>query len=73
MKQRLIYLVFGVLALGAASVANARVDFSVNIGPPPVVYQPYPTYAAPPVVYIGGGNWGRGHHRDNHHDYHRHR
>ena len=55
MKQRMICLVLGALALGAASVANARVDFSVNLGPPPVVYQPDPYHVAPPVVYIGGG------------------
>jgi hypothetical protein len=69
MKQRMVCLVFGVLALGTASVASARVDFSVNLGPPPVVYQPDPYYVAPPVVYIGGGNWGGDHHWRGHHDH----
>jgi hypothetical protein len=34
-----------------------------------VVYQPAPFYAAPPVVYVGGGSWGdhhRGHSRRDH-------
>lgn len=71
MKQRTVCLVFGVLALGTASVASARVDFSVNLGPPPVVYQPDPYYVAPPVVYIGGGDWGHDHHWHGHYYHHR--
>jgi hypothetical protein len=79
MNQRIVCFVLGILALGTASVASARVDFSVNIGPPPVVYAPDPYYVAPPVVYIGGGYWGddhwggdhehheRGHHHHGHH------
>lgn len=72
MKQRMVCLVVGALALGAASVASAQVGVSINLGVPPVVYQPDPYYVAPPAVYIGGGNWGGDHHWRGHHD-HRHR
>lgn len=66
MKLRILSLVFGVLALMAASAASARVNVSIGINPfgygeyppPPVVYQPDPYYAPPPVVYFGGGSWG---------------
>jgi hypothetical protein len=72
MKQRIPVVVCGALALATASLANAGVQ--VNINPfgwiaPPVVYQPAPFYAAPPVVYVGGGSWGdhhRGHSRRDH-------
>jgi hypothetical protein len=67
MKQRISLLAFGALALVATSAASARVNVSVGINPfgygayaPPVVYQPDPYYAAPPVVYLGGGSWGHG-------------
>jgi hypothetical protein len=64
MKHGILSIVFVAVALAAASVATADVRISVNpfgwIAPaPPVVYQPYPFYAAPPVVYVGGGSWGR--------------
>jgi len=66
MKKEILSLVFGALALTAASAASARVDVVVGINPfgfgayppPPVVYQPDPYYAPPPVVYFGGGAWG---------------
>jgi hypothetical protein len=68
MKKHLLPLLFGALALAAASAASARVDFNIGIDPfgygppPPVVYQPAPAYdpyyVAPPAVYIGGGGWG---------------
>ena len=56
MKPRISLLVFGALALTAASAASARVSVSVGINPvgygayyaPPVAYQPDPYYAAPP-------------------------
>jgi hypothetical protein len=64
MKQGIVALVFGAVALTAASAASARVNVSIGINPfgygayaPPVVYQPDPYYAAPPVVYFGGGSW----------------
>ena len=65
MKQGILSLVIGAVALTAASAASARVNVSIGINPfgygvyaPPVVYQPAPYYAAPPVVYFGGGSWG---------------
>lgn len=66
MKKEILSLVFGALALTAASAASARVDVVVGINPfgfgayppPPVVYQPDPYYAPPPVIYFGGGAWG---------------
>jgi hypothetical protein len=72
MKRKILSLVFGALALTAASVASARVNVDIGINPfgygaypaPPVVYQPEPYYAPPPVVYFGGGGyWGGGHGR----------
>ncbi len=77
MKKGMLALVFGALALTAASAALARVDVSVGIAPfgyapPPVVYAPDYSYgyAAPPVVYFGGGYWGGDH--DRHWRGHRH-
>ena len=81
MKQGILSVVFGALALTASTAALARVDVSVGIAPfgypaPPVVYQPVPAYDyyAPPVVYFGGGYWGgdhdrhyRGHEHERHH------
>ena len=74
MKQGILSLVFGALALTAAFAASARVSVNVGINPygygayppPPVVYEPAPYYAPPPVVYFGGGSWGgdRGDRRD---------
>jgi hypothetical protein len=65
MKQGILSLVFGALAITAASAASARVSVNVGINPfgygaypPPVVYEPAPYYAPPPVVYFGGGSWG---------------
>jgi hypothetical protein len=63
MKHGILSLLFIALALTAASAANAGVRVVINpfgfVAPvPPVVYQPYPFYAAPPVVYVGGGSWG---------------
>ena len=66
MKQGIVSLVFGALALTTASPASAGVDVSINLPffgfgayAPPVVYQPDPYYAPPPVVvYGGGGSWG---------------
>ena len=66
MKQGIVYLVFGAIALTTAAPASAGVDVSINLPffgvsgyAPPVVYQPEPYYAAPPVVvYGGGGSWG---------------
>ena len=46
MKQGILSLVFGALALTAASAASARV--SVNIGINPFGFGAYPS---PPVVY----------------------
>ena len=70
MNQKILLLVFGALALTAASAVGAKVAVSIGINPygygtyaPPVVYQPDPYYAAPPVVYFGGGSWGDGHGR----------
>jgi hypothetical protein len=64
MKHGIAPLIFGALALSTAAVANAGVSVQVGINPfafggypPPVVYQPYPYYAPPPVVYLGGGSW----------------
>jgi hypothetical protein len=73
MKQGILSLVFGALAITAASTASARVNVNIGINPfgygayaPPVVYEPAPYYAPPPVVYFGGGSWGgdRGDHGD---------
>jgi hypothetical protein len=66
MKQGILSFVFIALALTAASAANAGVRVVINpfgfLAPvPPVIYQPYPFYAAPPVVYVGGGSWGGDH------------
>jgi hypothetical protein len=54
MKQGILSLVIGAVALTAASAASARVNVSIGINPfgygvyaPPVVYQPAPYYAAP--------------------------
>ena len=67
MKQGILAVAFIAVALTAASAANAGANAGVRviINPfgfvapvPPVVYQPYPFYAAPPVVYVGGGSWG---------------
>lgn len=76
------------LALAAIPAAWAGVHVSIGINPfgvvtvppPPVVYAPAPVYAAPiyaapPVVYVGGGNWGgpgrpRDWHRDRDHHHH---
>jgi hypothetical protein len=70
MKHGILSVVFGALALTAASAASARVNISVDINPfgyggyaPPVVYQPDPYYYAPPVVYLGAGSWGGDGHR----------
>lgn len=67
MKKEIVALVFGALALTAASGASARVNVEIGINPfgfgvaPPVVYAPDPYYYdAPPVVYVGGGSWGGG-------------
>jgi hypothetical protein len=67
MKQGILSLVFGALAITAASPASARVNVNIGINPfgyggyaPPVVYEPAPYYAPPPVVYFGGGSWGGG-------------
>jgi hypothetical protein len=64
MKREILSLAFVALALTAASSATAQVSVQVGVAPfvyggyaPPVVYQPYPYYAAPPVVYLGGGAW----------------
>lgn len=76
--KNILLLATGILALAAASSADARVSVSVGVNPygygayaPPVVYQPDPYYSAAPVIYFGGGSWGRGHERrsrgrDNH-------
>jgi hypothetical protein len=66
MKHEIISVVIGALALVAASSASARVGVSINLGPlfgyggypPPVIYQPEPVYAPPPLVYGGAGAWG---------------
>jgi hypothetical protein len=63
MKQGILAVAFIAFALTATSAANAGVSVIINpfgfVAPaPPVVYQPYPFYAAPPVVYVGGGSWG---------------
>ncbi len=63
MKQGILSVVLIAVALAAASAANAGVHVIINpfgfvAVAPPVVYQPYPFYAAPPVVYAGGGSWG---------------
>jgi hypothetical protein len=70
MKRGIVLLVFGALALTAASAASARVHVSINVNPfgyeyaPPVVYRTDPYYdpynAAPPVAYFGRGSWGSG-------------
>jgi hypothetical protein len=74
MKPGILSFAFAALAITAVSSANAQVSVQVGVAPfvyggyaPPVVYQPYPYpyYAAPPVVYVGGGvwagdRWGRG-------------
>jgi hypothetical protein len=64
MKREILSLAFVALALTAATSATAQVSVRVGVAPfivggyaPPVVYQPYPYYAAPPVVYVGGGVW----------------
>jgi hypothetical protein len=74
MKTLALTSVFAALVLSAAATASAEVHVSVGVTPfvfggylPPVVYQPAPYYAPPPVVYLGGGSWGdrrRGHERD---------
>ena len=65
MKYRTLAFALGAVELAATSAASARVSVSVGVNPygygayaPPVVYQPDPYYAAPPVVYFGGGSWG---------------
>jgi hypothetical protein len=82
MKQGKFSIVFAALALTAASAATAQVRVQVGVSPfvfggyvPPVVYQPYPYYAPPPVVYLGGGAWAgdRGGHWGGHRDDHGHR
>jgi len=64
MKQGILSVIFVALGLTAASAATAQVRVQVGINPfvfggypPPVVYQPYPYFAPPPVVYLGGGAW----------------
>lgn len=56
---------FAAIATMASVVANAGVQFNLDVNPfgwgsppPPVVYQPPAYYAPPPVVYYGHGNWG---------------
>ena len=62
-------------ALGLAASSAASADVHVIINPfgfvavaPPVVYEPQPYYAAPPMVYAGRGYWGdhRGRHSRRH-------
>ena len=69
MKHAIPAIAFITLAFAAASAAKADVHVIINpfgfvAVAPPVVYEPRPYYAPPPVVYAGGGNWG--HHRDRH-------
>ncbi len=66
MKQKIVAALF--VAFGLAAASAARADVHVVVNPfgfvavaPPVVYEPYPYYGAPPVVYGGGGYWGHDH------------
>jgi hypothetical protein len=75
MKQGILLLVFGALAIAVPSAASARVNVNIGINPfgygayaPPVVYEPAPYYAPPPVVYFGGGSWGGDRDHGNHGD-----
>ncbi len=61
-----------VVSLLTGTVADAGIQFNVDLNPfgwgpppPPVVYEPPRYYAPPPVVYYGHGYWGD-------HDWHRH-
>jgi hypothetical protein len=60
MKKAIVALAFGVVALTAASTANAQIRVNVGINPCgyPVIYQTCPYYAPPAAVYLGGGSWG---------------
>ncbi|MFI4939051.1 MAG: hypothetical protein ACHP7O_01695 [Burkholderiales bacterium] len=76
MKRKILSLVFGALALIAASAANARVNVDIGLypfgyvaPPPPVVYQPEPYYAPPPVIYFGGGGYWSDEHGRRHRDH----
>jgi hypothetical protein len=68
MKHRAFSLVVCVIALATTAAASAQVSVNVGVDPcgygpydaPPVSYQPYPYCEAPPLVYFGGGSWGRG-------------
>lgn len=79
MKQAILGVLVMALGLAATSAASAGVRVVINpfgfvAVPPPVVYEPYPYYGAPPLVYGGGGYWGhdRGGHRGRDwHDGHR--
>ena len=78
MRKVMLTLGFMALALTVTSTTTAQVSVRVGINPfvfggyaPPVVYQPYPYYAPPPVVYMGGGYWAGdrgGHDRGHDHD-----
>jgi len=78
MRKGILALGIVALALTVASTATAQVSVRVGINPfvfgghaPPIVYQPYPYYAPPPVVYLGGGFWAGdrgGHYRGGGHD-----
>jgi hypothetical protein len=64
MKSGILALTVAAFAIAAAASASAQVSVQVGVAPfvyggyaPPLVYQPYPYYAAPPVVYVGGGAW----------------
>ena len=79
---------FVAVLLLASSVADAGVQFNVDLNPfgwgpppPPVVYEPPRYYAPPPVVYYGHGHWGDRDwrrrdewrsERHHHHDHHDH-
>ncbi|MGA2550886.1 MAG: hypothetical protein ABSF50_12105 [Burkholderiaceae bacterium] len=75
MKLAIVSLTFGTLLLGATPTLAAHVSVSIGVpflavAPPPVVYQPEPApyYVAPPVVYVGGDQWGGDHNRGHDHD-----
>ena len=79
MKSYRVSMVIAAVALTASTAAMGEVKVAVGVGlvpfgfgvqvAPPLIYQPVPYAAPPPVVYVGGGSWGgdrgRGH-RDPH-------
>lgn len=68
MKIKLLTCLVGFLIVTAAPVSNAQVSVSLGFNNCGYngLYQTCPVYGPPVGVYLGGGSWGRGDHRDDH-------